>query len=186
MDSYTKTAIFVHWLMAAALAGMFALGLYMADLPLSPGKLRLFSWHKSAGIAILVFAGARLFWRGVHAPPPLPAHMSEGERFLARAGHGLLYLLMFLIPLSGWLMASADGVQTVVFGVLPLPNLLGKDSGLGELLETVHWGLNLALAVIVVGHAAFALKHHFFDRDDVLTRMLPGHAKTSMERRSRK
>jgi cytochrome b561 len=186
MESYTKTAIAVHWLMAAALAGMFALGLYMAALPFSPGKLKLYSWHKSVGVTIFVFACARVAWRAVHAPPPLPAHTSESERFLARAGHGLLYLLMFLIPLSGWLMTSADGLQTVVFGVLALPDLLAKDAKLGELLETVHWGLNLALAAVVAGHVMFAFKHHFIDRDDVLTRMLPGLPKPSTERPSRK
>ena len=101
--------------------------------------------------------------------------MGRSERFLAIAAHRLLYLLMFAIPLSGWLMSSAEGVQTVYFGVLPIPNLIGKDEDLGELLETLHSGLNLALAGLLVVHVAAALKHHFVDRDDVLTRMLPDH-----------
>lgn len=72
---------------------------------------------------------------------------------------------------------STKGFQTVLFGVLPLPDLLSKNKALGDLLETVHWGLNMALAVLVIGHLAAALKHHFMNRDDVLTRMLPGHGK---------
>jgi cytochrome b561 len=120
-------------------------------------------------------ASVRLAWRLAHRPPTLPEHMSRGEQCLARAGHGVLYLLMFVIPLSGWLMSSAKGVQTVFFGVLPIPDLLEKNKALGDLLQTVHLGLNLLLAAIVVGHVAVALKHHFIDKDDVLTRMLPEH-----------
>ncbi len=80
---------------------------------------------------------------------------------------------MFAIPLSGWLMSSAKGFQTVWFGLLPLPDLLAKNQEIGDLLQTVHWALNMALAAIVLGHAAAALKHHFLSRDDVLARMLP-------------
>jgi cytochrome b561 len=87
--------------------------------------------------------------------------------------HHLLYVLMVAIPLSGWLMSSAKGFQTVYFGVLPLPDLLGKDKELGELLQTVHEILNLSLAALVVAHVGAALKHHLVDRDDVLSRMLP-------------
>jgi len=84
---------------------------------------------------------------------------------------------MFAIPLSGWLMSSAKGVQTVYFGVLAIPDLIARNSRLGDVLLTVHLSLNLLLIVIIAGHAAAALKHHFIDRDDVLVRMLPGHGK---------
>ena len=81
---------------------------------------------------------------------------------------------MFAIPLTGWLMSSAKGFQTVYFGVLPVPDLLGKDKDLGELLELVHRWLNYSMMAVVAAHAAAALKHHFVDRDDVLRRMMPG------------
>jgi len=173
MKKYTPTAIALHWLMALAIIGMFTLGFYMADLPLSPNKLKLFSWHKWAGISIFLLAIVRLGWRVAYRPPALPEHMGRAEQFVARAGHRLLYVLMFAIPLSGWLMSSAKGVQTVFFGVLPIPDLLEKNKELGDLLQTIHWGLNLLLAVTVIGHVAAALKHHFVDKDDVLIRMLP-------------
>ena len=80
---------------------------------------------------------------------------------------------MFAIPLSGWLMSSAKGFQTVYFGILPLPDLLSKDKELGQILSFVHSSLNFALAGLVAAHVGAALKHHFIDRDDVLTRMLP-------------
>jgi len=177
-NKYTVTAIALHWIMAVTIIGLFALGFYMADLPLSPTKLKLFSWHKWAGVTIFLLAALRLAWRISHRPPALPAHMKPAEQFVAHAGHGLLYLLMFCIPLSGWLMSSAKGFQTVYFGLLPIPNLLEKNKELGDLLETVHGSLNLLLAAIVIGHVAAALKHHFFDKDDVLTRMLPHHSKS--------
>ena len=85
----------------------------------------------------------------------------------------MLYMLMFLIPLSGWLMSSAKGFQTVWFGVLPIPDLIGKDKATGDLLQQVHMILNLILVLTLAGHIGAALKHHFIDRDDILTRMLP-------------
>ena len=175
MKKYTSTAIALHWLMAIGLIGLFAFGLYMADLPLSPAKLRYYSWHKWAGVTLFLLVFVRLAWRVAHRPPALPEHMGRGEQFVAHAGHGLLYLLMLAVPLSGWLMSSAKGIQTVLFGVLPIPDLLEKNKELGHLLQTLHWGLNMLLAAVVVGHAAAALKHHFIDKDDVLTRMLPDH-----------
>ena len=87
----------------------------------------------------------------------------------------LLYLLMFAVPLSGWLMSSAKGFQTVWFGVLPIPDLLEKNKELGNLLQTIHMGLNLLFVAVIAGHIGAALKHHFIDRDDILKRMLPAH-----------
>ena len=80
---------------------------------------------------------------------------------------------MVAIPLSGWLMSSAKGFQTVWFGVLPIPDLIGRDKALGELLGSVHANLNALLVLILVAHIGAALKHHFIERDDILRRMLP-------------
>ncbi len=121
----------------------------------------------------MLLAVARLLWRISHRPPTLPGQMSRRAQWLAHAGHHLLYLLMFVIPLSGWLMSSAKGFQTVLFGILPLPDLLAKNKEIGDLLQTMHWALNMLLTVIVIGHVLAALKHHFMDRDDVLVRMWP-------------
>jgi len=170
---YTPTAIGLHWLMALLLAGLFCVGLYMHDLPLTPWKLRIFSWHKWAGVSAFLLLLLRLLWRATHRPPQLPATMSVAMQRAAHAGHLLIYLLMVAIPLTGWLMSSAKGFQTVYFGVLPIPDLLGKDKELGETLEQVHLSLNLVLAAVVAGHAAAALKHHFIDKDGVLRGMLP-------------
>ncbi len=170
---YTRTAIFLHWLVALGLVGTFILGFYMHDLPLSPNKLKLYSWHKWAGMTLLILILVRLTWRITHKAPELPATMGPMARLAAHAGHWLLYSLMLAIPVSGWLMSSAQGFQVVWFGVLPLPDLVPKDAALGELLNDVHVVLNYTLLVAVIGHIAAALQHHLIKKDGVLTRMLP-------------
>jgi len=171
--SYTHTAILLHWLVAIALVGSFSVGIYMHELPLSPWKLKIYSWHKWAGVSIFLLVLVRLAWRMTHRPPSLPAAMPAWQHKVAESVHHLLYLLMVAIPLSGWLMSSAKGFQTVYFGVLPLPDLLQKDAALGDVLQQIHMLLNFTLAGLVVGHVVAALKHHFVDRDAVLARMLP-------------
>jgi len=171
--SYTSTAKALHWIMAFSIVGLFFFGFYMSNLPLSPEKLKFYSWHKWAGVSVFFFAIIRLFWRTYKRSPDLPKHMQRNARLAAHSGHALLYFLMFSIPLSGWLMSSAKGFQTVVFGVLPIPDFLTKNFELGNILQKIHWSLNMALAAIVLGHVAAALKHHVIDKDDILTRMLP-------------
>ena len=172
-NKYTPTAIALHWLMFLALAGTLSLGFYMHDLPLSPGKLQLYSWHKWAGVTLFLLALLRVVWRFTHRPPALPAATPALLKLAAEAVHLALYGLMLAIPLSGWLMSSAKGFQTVWFGVLPLPDLLGKDAVLGGQLQTVHAWLNFTLLALVGAHVAAALKHHFIDRDGLLSRMSP-------------
>lgn len=174
---YTATAIGLHWLMAILIFGMFGVGLYMTGLPLSPTKLQIYSWHKWAGVTAFLLVLLRIVWRITHRPPPLPAAMPRWQQLAAHGGHALLYLLMVAIPLTGWLMSSAKGFQTVYFGVLPIPDLLAKDKELGDLLRDVHATLNFLMIAIVAGHVGAALKHHFIDRDDILTRMSPHHTR---------
>lgn len=172
-SGYTHVAIGLHWLIALAIVGSFSLGLYMSDLPLSPQKLKLYSWHKWAGVTIFLFVLLRLGWRLLHRPPELTVDMPAWQRKAANATHVLLYVLMVAVPLSGWLMSSAKGFQTVWFGVVPLPDLLGKNKELGDILEQIHSLLNFSMAGLVIAHLGAALKHHFLDRDEVLTRMMP-------------
>jgi cytochrome b561 len=171
---YTRTAMSLHWLIALMLFGMFGFGLYMVELPLSPQKLKFYSYHKWAGVTVFLLVLARLAWRITHRPPALPADMPAWQVTAAKAGHHLLYLLMVIVPLSGWLMSSAKGFQTVWFGVLPLPDLLAKDEALGDALLLTHRLLNWFFMLVVAGHVGAALKHHFIDRDGLLSRMLPG------------
>jgi len=168
---YSTPAIVLHWLMALLIFAGFPLGLTMVDLPLSPDKLKLYSYHKWIGVTLLMLVAVRLGWRLTHTPPPLPASVAAWQRRASAIVHGLLYLLMIVIPLSGWLMSSAKGFQTVWFGVLPLPDLIGKDKALGDLLAEVHKVLNFTLLGLVVLHVGAALQHHFIERQPFLQRM---------------
>ena len=157
--------------MAVLLIGLLALGLYMSDLPLSPQKLQLYAWHKWAGVTVFVLVWLRLTWRLTHQPPAMSESLSPRAQMLAHAGHWLLYALMVLIPLSGWLMSSAKGFQTVWFGVLPIPDLLPRNPALGEVLKEVHEMLNWLFMLTLGGHVGAALWHHFVLKDDTLRRM---------------
>lgn len=170
---YTSVAIALHWTIALLIFGGWGLGLYMHELPLSPEKLRYYSWHKWTGVSVFLLAIVRVAWLATHAAPRLPAHMSQLQARLARGMHALLYVLMFVLPLSGWLMSSAKGVPTVYFGVLPLPDLVAKDKPLGDLLGEVHEALAFVLASLVLVHIAAALKHQFINRDGLMRRILP-------------
>jgi len=148
------------------------LGVYMVGLKLSPLKLRLYSWHKWIGVTIFLLIVARLMWRAANAPPP-PITSPRWQQIAAVVNHWLLYVLLICIPLSGWLMSSAYGVRVVYFGVIPLPDLVGKNKELGDTLKALHEILAFTMLGLVTVHALAALKHHLLDRDAVLYRMLP-------------
>lgn len=170
---YNNTAIVLHWLVALLIFAAFPLGMYMHDLPLSPTKLQLYSYHKWLGILVLVFAVLRVVWRIGNAPPALPDSIARVQQLASHGIHALLYVLLFAVPMSGWVMSSAKGFKTVLFGVLPLPDLVGKDKALGELLSGVHQSLNYLLLALVLLHVAAALKHRLIDKDEIMDRMLP-------------
>ena len=172
-ERYTTVAIALHWLVAALIVGGFTLGLSMVELPLSREKLQWYAWHKWIGITVFLLSCARLAWRWRHAPPPPPPTMPDWQVRAAAFSHGLLYALLLIIPLTGWLFSSAAGVQVVYLGLLPLPDLVPKDRALAALFRGCHVALNFTLLALVCVHVAAALKHHLVDRDSVLTRMLP-------------
>lgn len=172
-NRYTTTAIALHVVMAVLILGNFAFGIYMTGLDFSPQKLKYFSWHKWVGVTVFAFATFRLLWRLTHPAPALPPTMPGWQVKAAHASHILLYLLFFAVPLTGWLFSSANGFQTVYLGLFPIPDLLSKNKELAETIESVHVALAYSLCALVAVHAAAALKHHFIDRDDVLTRMFP-------------
>jgi cytochrome b561 len=169
---YTPVAITFHWLLAVMIVGSFCVGLYMHDLPLSVTKLKLFNYHKWAGICILALSALRLLWRLTHRPPAAPP-MPRWQSLASQAAHGALYVLFFAVPLMGWAYSSAAGFPVVLFGVLPLPDFVAPDKALSEILKQRHGQLAWLLAVVVLVHVAAALKHQFIDRDGLLRRMWP-------------
>jgi cytochrome b561 len=175
LSRYTATAIVLHWLLAAALIVSFSVGLYMTELPLSPQRLKLYNWHKWAGAVILTLSLVRLLWRLTHRPP-VDVTMPAWQRAAAHGTHQLLYLLFFAVPLVGWAYSSAAGFPLVVFGVLPLPDFVPVDKELAEAIKPWHKYLAWTMAVLVLAHVAAALKHHFVDRDGLMSRMWPSRA----------
>jgi cytochrome b561 len=171
---YTRTAIALHWLIALLILCGFALGWVMTDIPgFTPTKLKYFSWHKWIGVTVFVLATVRLLWRATHVPPRLPADVSGVQRISAHVVHGVLYGLMLVIPVTGYLYSSASNIPVVYLGIVPLPRLIDPDPALKETFKTLHVILNYALLSLVVLHLLAVAKHQMLDRDALLSRMLP-------------
>ena len=174
---YTPMAIALHWLLALVIVGMFVLGVYMADLPFSPWRLKLFNWHKWAGITLLLLSVWRLLWRLTHRPPALPRAivrtMPAWQNLAHHATHHLLYALFFVVPLLGWTYSSAAGFPIVWFGQIALPDLVGPDKALAALIKPLHELSAWALLSLAALHVLAALKHQWIDRDGLLLRMMP-------------
>jgi cytochrome b561 len=170
-NNYTRTAVALHWLVGALVILALAMGWIMTDLPSSPLKARVFAWHKWVGVTVLTLFFVRGLWRLTHpVPPPLP--MPAWQRLAAQSLHGVLYAMLLLQPLSGWLYSNAAGRQIVYLGLIPLPNLVAKDKLLAKTLQEIHDAGAVIVGIAVGLHILAALKHHFIDRDDTLRRML--------------
>ena len=162
-----------HWVIFLLIAGMLCVGFYMTGLANTPDKFKLYGLHKSVGITVLFLALLRLMWKAANAAPALPAGLHKLEKFLAHAGHAALYVLMVLLPLSGWAMSSASGFPVSVYGWFVLPDFVQPDKELKHILAERHEFLAWAMIVMVGLHALAALLHHFYYKNNVLIRMLP-------------
>lgn len=175
---YTRTAMLLHWVLGLALVGIFAVGVYMADLPFSPQRLKLYNWHKWAGVTLLALSALRLLWRVTHRPPALPPAIVKAmpgwQKLAHNATHGLLYALFFAVPLIGWAYSSAAGFPIVFLGLWQLPDFVPVSKALAEAIKPWHEITAFAMAALVLLHIAGALKHQWVDRDGLVARMLPG------------
>lgn len=177
---YGLVSIAFHWVMVLLILSLFGLGLYMTGLPQTDQEtFALYQLHKSLGFTVLALVAVRLLWRLANPSPRLPSGMPVWERAGAHASHFVLYLLMFAIPLSGWLMVSASpwGIPTVLYGVLhvphlPVPAVLGDKAAAEATLKSVHEILAWGVIALAAFHAAAAIKHHLISRDDTLRRMV--------------
>ena len=171
--SYTVVAITMHWLIALLIFLNLSVGIYMGSFPKSaPGHDAVLFYHASIGSLIFMLALFRLFWRMTHKPPALPANIPSWQQTVAHTLHWVLYSLMFLVPLTGYLHRMAGGHPVSFFGIGFLPVLLGKNEPLRLLTDTLHVCLVWVLCVLVAGHIGAALKHRFVDHDGVVRRML--------------
>jgi cytochrome b561 len=163
----------LHWSIVVLIIVQVTLAYLADDLPNGMRKLTLLARHKSFGITILALVILRLVWRRLNDTPALPDTLKAYERFLARFTHGALYVLLFAMPLSGWMMSSARGFPVSWFGFIQLPDLVPKSKPLYDFFVTTHETLAWTLGAVVTLHVAAALKHHFVLKDDTLRRMLP-------------
>ena len=174
-EKYGAVAKLFHWTIAFMILGLIPVGLGMGMMENSPLKLEVYALHKSFGLLVFFLGIARLVWRFITpAPDHLPSH-KRWEQMLAKASHAWLYVCIFGMPLSGWLMSSAGEFPVPFFG-LQMPDIIGKDEQLGDLFFLVHQVLAYTLLFILALHIAGALKHHFIDRDETLQRMTWGKA----------
>lgn len=175
---YSTVAIVLHWLLGLSIFVMFGVGIYMSDLPFSPLRLKLYNYHKWAGICFLLLTVLRLLWRFTHRPPALPAAIEQAmptwQARIYHATHAALYALFFAVPLIGWAYSSSAGFPIVLFGVIPLPDLLAVDKEFAKQIKELHEISAFALVGLALLHMAAALKHQFIDRDKLINRMLPG------------
>lgn len=171
----------LHWLMAALILFMLGLGVWMTEFVTDMyAQFDLVQIHKSWGFVVFVLALLRILWRWTHRPPA-PVPMPRWQHLAAEGAHRALYVLMIFMPVTGWLMASASelqemyGIKNMVFGLFALPDpFVPGDKDLEAIFATLHFWGAVALALLLVAHVAGALKHHFIDRDDTLTRMTLG------------
>jgi cytochrome b561 len=177
-DAYGVVAVALHWSIAIAILFMIWLG----DTMTANEDYDLYQLHKSIGITILVLSLIRLAVRFLDPPPPLPNDMAWWERFGARVSHWGFYGLMIGLPLSGWAYISAsptsDFVTTSIWSLFDLPLLPGLASlqgreAVADQMEDIHGLLSTLTLCLLALHVAAALKHHFWNRDNVLMRMIP-------------
>lgn len=177
---YSTVAIILHWAIALLLIFEVGLGLNMESLK-GPAQFAVFQLHKSIGITILLLVALRILWRFYRRPPAMT--VTGWERALARFVHGLFYLALFALPLSGWLIVSTSriDVPTLLYGIVPWPHLPGfadmaakAKHGWHEAGEFIHGNLVNLLYLLFALHVAGALKHHFIDGGNDLARMAPG------------
>lgn len=173
--SYTSPAKFLHWSMGIIWLGVWVVGflaVYFRET-LNPSH-GLTYWHKAFASALLLLLVLRVAWRVTHRPPSMPGQMSVLMQRAAHFGHLLLYALaLTALPISGWIWSSVADKPTMVLGLIQLPPLTAPDPDAYDIAKWVHVTFAWSSAVLVLGHIAMALKHHWVDRDHVLTSMLP-------------
>jgi len=166
---YAAPAVALHWILAVLITGMAAVGWYMVSIEDQPGSDWYFDTHKSTGLVVAALVAARLAWRLTHRPRPLPASVPAWQDKLSGITHLLLYVLMVLMPVTGYLGASYSKYGVPFFGA-DTPHWAAVDKDTSELLFTVHSVLVWVLAALVAIHVAGGLRHLLL-RDGVFERM---------------
>ena len=169
-DGYSYPAKFLHWTLALLLPVQIGMGWYMLSIEDQPGSGWYFALHISLGLTVTLLIALRILWRLYQPPPEMPRELPGWQRKAAGTSHALLYVLMLLMPLTGYLGASFSGEAMSYFGI-PLPAWVAANDGLKEQLFTAHSVIAWALVAMIAVHVLAALKHLVIDKDTVFRRM---------------
>ena len=173
-SDYSAIGKTLHWLVAALIGLQYVL-IELAHIAEQTNatvkQLAIIANHKSIGITILVIAIIRLVYRLNSTPPTLPESMPSWQKLASNTSHFLLYFCLFALPVSGWLMSSANAYSVSWFNLIALPDLISANKTMAETLATMHLRLSDALIILAAVHVIAAIKHHVVDKDNVLTRM---------------
>jgi len=171
--TYGAGARAFHWLTVALLLIIIPLGLVMGDLPKGVVQNTAFVTHESLGLTVLALTLARFVWRLGHPPPPSSADLNGLERQASAGVHVLLYAVLVVMPVTGYLFVTFSDIAVSYFGVVHVPALVAPDKPTGKLFGAIHSLLQWAIYALAAMHIGAALHHYFFRRNDVLARMLP-------------
>lgn len=169
--TYSKSLILIHWLTALCVLSAIGLGLYMTDLPVSPRRIKLYNWHKWLGITALFLTCLRIGIRLITVAPASPSSLSKQQALLAHIAHFGLYVLLLLVPLSGWIMSSAHGYPIHYLGFMTLPDLVTPNEQLAHSFKIIHEIIANMMIILLIGHIGAAVKHQWIDRDNLFARM---------------
>lgn len=171
-ERYSVATRLLHWLVALVILGLIGLGWWMVDLSYYDAWYnRSLELHKSIGLVGLLLAVLFVLWALLRRGPPLP-DMPRWQRIAAHATHGLLFVLMLALPVTGYLISTSAGAGVSVFGVFEVPALVDGGESLRDLAVALHYYMAYGALALVVLHAGAALKHQFIARDGLLRRML--------------
>lgn len=170
---YNAVARACHWLTVALLLMIVPLGLVMGGLPRGRLQDTLFLTHESLGLSVFGLTILRLLWRLARPAPPPSTALSPLERRASIGVHALLYLLLFLMPITGYLFVSFSGIELRYLGLVEVPSLVAKAKPRADIALSIHASLQWAIYALAALHAGAALHHHLRRHDDVLQRMLP-------------
>jgi cytochrome b561 len=171
--TYTSTAKWFHWLIVLLVGLELVIAVLMPDVHRNTTPDMLMNLHFSFGITIIIVMILRVLWRLTHRAPPLPAGTSRGQALAAQLMHFALYALLFVIPFAGWVWANALGFTVTLFGLVSMPALVPKGSSLLHIASRTHAFLAGTIVILIGLHVLAALWHWYYEKDDVLERMLP-------------
>ncbi len=173
-ERYTRTAMLLHWLIAAAVLAQLGFGRYLQSIPRgTPDRTLFVNYHKSVGMVIGLLIVFRIAWRLAHKPPPLPASLPLWERGAALANHGLLYACMLLMPISGYVASNFSKFGVKFFNLVPLPPWGADNRSVYEFFNGLHLTVSYVFMLLIAIHVLAVLKHILYPRHGILRRMLP-------------